>query len=536
VPPNSPRPDPGPGIPLVLPFSKGGERGDLKKGGREGGFPYEYWIRGPRRAALAALLAGAVLPLAFAPFQLFPLAVVSPAVLFLLWRDAAPARAAWQGFLFGLGMFGVGVSWVYVSMHNFGNMPAPLAAFATLLLVAGLALYPALLGFVQAKLRRGPEAWHALLILPGLWTLFEWWRGWFLSGFPWLNLGYSQAATPLAGFAAWAGVYGASLACALSAGLIAYAASAPIKAWRLWLPLLAAIWLGGWAAGRVEWAQPEGPALRVALVQGNVPLKIKWRPEQRGEIVDRYLSLSRRESDRDLIVWPEAAMPAYLEHIAPVTAALNDISRERGTDFVFGVIEGDAASRAYYNSVVSVGRTPGAWRKQHLVPFGEFLPMPLLFRWLIDSMQIPMSNFSTGARDQPLLQAAGQRLGVTVCYEDAFGEEMIRQLPDATLLVNVSEDAWFGDSFAPHQRVQMARLRALETARPMLRAANTGPSTAIDHRGAILATTAQFRQDVLRADVQPMTGATPYVRWGNWPVVMLVLALVLSGQVRPGRK
>jgi apolipoprotein N-acyltransferase len=489
-------------------------------------------LSGPRRAATIALLAGAALPLAFAPFHLFPLAILSPAVLFLLWRDAPATRAAWQGFLFGLGMFAVGVSWVYVSMHNFGNMPAPIAAFATFLLVAGLALYPALLGFLQAKLNHREGAWHTLLVLPGLWTLFEWWRGWFLSGFPWLNLGYSQAATPLAGFAAWLGVYGVSLACALSAGLIAYAARSPTRAWRLWLPMFAAIWLIGWAAGRIEWAQPAGPALRVALVQGNVPLRIKWRPEQRGEIIGRYLYLISKETDRDLIVWPEAAMPAYLNQIAPVVALLNDASHQHGMDFVFGVIEGDAVSRAYYNSVVSVGRTPGSYRKQHLVPFGEYLPLPILFRWLVDSMQIPMSNFSTGGRDQPLLKAAGQSLGVTVCYEDAFGEELIRQLPGATLLVNVSEDAWFGDSFAPHQRVQMARLRALETARPMLRAANTGPSTAIDHRGAILASTAQFKQDVLRAEVQPMTGATPYVRWGNWAVVVFAGLLAVSALAR----
>jgi apolipoprotein N-acyltransferase len=470
---------------------------------------------------------------------LFPLAILSPAALFILWHGASAARAAVYGFLFGLGMFGVGVSWVYVSMHNFGNMPAPLAAFATLLFVAGLALYPALLGLVQAKLNRGRRTWHALLILPALWTLFEWWRGWFLSGFPWLNLGYSQATTPLAGFAAWFGVYGVGFACALSAGLIAYGVRAPTRAGRVWLPVLAAIWLAGWAAGRVEWAQPAGPALRVALVQGNVPLRIKWRPEQRGEIIGRYLRLSGETLDRDLIVWPEAAMPAYLEQIAPVIAALNDASHQRGTDFVFGVIEGDAVTRAYYNSVVSVGRTPGSYRKQHLVPFGEYLPMPFLFRWLIDSMQIPMSDFAAGPRDQTLLRAAGQPLGVSVCYEDAFGEELIRQLPHATLLVNVSEDAWFGDSLAAHQRVQMARLRALETARPMLRAANTGPSTVIDHRGAILASSAQFRQDVLRADVQPMIGATPYSRWGNWPVVAIAIALALialgrrAGQGRP---
>jgi apolipoprotein N-acyltransferase len=481
-----------------------------------------------RRAAdTAAFVAGLLGPLGFAPFDWFPLAILAPAVLFYLWREDTAGRAAWRGFLFGLGFFGVGVSWVYVSMHNFGNMPAPLAAFATLLLVAGLALYPALLGWVQARLRHGRDAVYTLALLPALWVLFEWWRGWFLSGFPWLNLGYSQVATPLAGYAAWLGVYGVSLACALLAGILAHLARTPRTSWPRYVALFAALWIAGWLGGRVEWATPTGTPLRVALVQGNVPLAAKWRPERRAEIVQRYLDLSREQTDRDLVIWPEAAMPAYLHQLGPVVTALTENARRHNVDYLFGTIEGDAGSRRYFNSVASIGRTPGTWRKQHLVPFGEFLPMPFLFRWLIDNMQIPMSDFSVGAAAQPPLRAAGHTLGVSVCYEDAFGEEVIRQLPAATVLVNVSEDAWFGDSFAPHQRVQMARMRALETARPMLRAANTGPSMAIDARGGVVASTTPFQTTVLRTGIQPMTGATPYVRFGNAPVVILTLLVAM---------
>ena len=295
-----------------------------------------FFPRAPRVADVAALAAGAALPLAFAPFGLFPLAYIAPAMLFLLWRDGPAARAAWRGFLFGLGMFGVGVSWVYVSLHDFGHMPAPLAALATLLLVAGLALYPALLGFVQARWfdRRRPT--HVLLVLPALWVLFEWIRSWFLTGFPWLNLGYSQSDTWLAGVAPWLGVYGVSLVVAIVSGLLAQSLRAPEKFPRRYLPVLLAIFLGGWLAGKVEWTEPAGAPLPVALVQGNVPLELKWQPAYRDAILERYRSLSEQAGDARLIVWPEAAIPARLDEIDP--DYLVDL-KQRNADFLIGVIE-----------------------------------------------------------------------------------------------------------------------------------------------------------------------------------------------------
>lgn len=472
---------------------------------------------------MVALCAGAALPLAFAPFGLFPLAFLAPALLFHLWRDGSAARAAWRGFLFGLGMFGVGVSWVYVSLHNFGHMPAPLAALATFLFIVVLASYPALLGFIQARWLDRQRPTHALWVLPALWVLFEWVRSWFLSGFPWLNLGYSQSDTWLAGVAPWLGVYGISLLVACVSGLLAQSLRTPEKFPRQYLPILIAIFLSGWLAGKVEWTEPVGAPLRVALVQGNVPLELKWQPTYRTAVLERYRSLSDQAGDAELIVWPEAAIPARLDEIDPDYLA--DL-KQRDADFLIGVVERDETTRQHYNSVVSLGRGSGLYRKQHLVPFGEFLPFPALFRWLLDSLQIPMSDFSRGAADQPPLTAAGQKIGVSVCYEDAFGEEIIRALPQATLLVNVSEDAWFGDSLAPHQRLQIARLRAREAGRPMLRAANTGPSAAIDHRGKLITYSRQFEAVVLPVTAQPRTGATPYGRWGNISVLLLVFAII----------
>jgi apolipoprotein N-acyltransferase len=344
-------------------------------------------------------------------------------------------------------------------------------------------------------------------------------------------------SSPLAGYASWLGVYGVSFFCALSAGVLAWGARAPEKFLKLGLPLFAAIWIGGWLAGKVEWVQPAGNPLQVTLIQGNVPLDSKWRPDSRAAIMSRYAALSAAAPKSDLIVWPESAVPAYLDEIdAGYLEGLRRVSHAARVDFLLGVVERDKDRRHYYNSVVSISPQPGIYRKQHLVPFGEYPPLEPLFSWLMRNLQIPMSDFSSGAPDQPPLFAAGQKIGVSVCYEDAFGEEVIRTLPSATLLVNVSEDAWFGDSLAPHQRIQMARMRALETGRPLLRAANTGPSVAIDHHGDVMARSPQFQIHALTASVQPMQGATPYVRFGNWPIVLWVFLIAAAAMATRAQK
>lgn len=480
-----------------------------------------------KRLDLTALFAGALTPLAFAPFHLFPLAIIAPAMLFLAWQGATSTRAAWRGFLYGCGFFGIGVSWIYVSLHNYGNMPPPLAGMAVVLFVAALAIYPAVMGALAGRFTKLSAGWRYAVLLPCLWVLIEWWRGWFLTGFPWLNLGYSQTDTPLAGYASWLGVYGMSFAVALSAGLLAVVWLDWRRAWRWCLPAAAAIWLGGWLALQPQWVQPSGAPLRVALVQANVPLAIKWRHDYRQHIIDTHVEMSERAARADLIVWPESAIPGYFRQVAPqLLPRLERLTRERGSEFLIGAVDVDAKQRTYYNSVFSVGATPGSYRKQHLVPFGEFLPLPGLFGRLLATLEIPMSDFSRGAPGQAQLTAAGHAIGVSVCYEDAFGEEVINALPTATLLVNVSEDSWFGNSLAPHQRVQMARVRALETGRPLARAANTGPSVLIDHRGHVAVRSDQFVPYVVEGAVQPMAGTTPYARFGNWPVVLLTAMLL----------
>jgi len=483
------------------------------------------------RPELLSLIAGASLPLAFAPLNLFVLALLAPATLFVLWRDATPMRAARLGFLFGLGMFGVGVSWVYVTMHVFGRMAPPLAVIATAMFVSVLAAFPALLGYTQSRLRQFPLALRYLVIMPVLWVLLEWVRAWVLTGFPWLNLGYSQMLTPLKYYAPWLGVYGVSYFVALSAGVFAWLWCQRVrKVMFISATVLLALWLAPLLLSQIQWVTPVDRPLRIALVQGNVAIQDKWRPENRDNILNMYLNMSQQARDADAVVWPEGAIPTYLQYLDPVyLGTLRQEAAKFDTDFMFGTIELDSGRNGvYYNSAVVLGKTPGIYRKVHLVPFGEYPPFDPLFRWVMQSMHIPMANFTAGPEGQKLLTLAGQPIATSICYENVFGEELIHMLPQATLLVNVSENAWYGNSLAAHQLVQMAQMRSLEFGRPVVRADNAGPSVAIDHLGRIQKTTRPFEARVLMASVQPMSGATPYVLSGNYPILIwLLLNLVL---------
>ncbi len=476
---------------------------------------------------LLAFSAGAIGVTGFAPLSFSLISIVSLAVLFNLWSGVkSPWRAWGLGMAFGLGLFGAGVSWVFVSLHVFGNMPILLAAFSVLGFVFYLSLFPAFAGYVVARFNPTLRD-QMLLLFPPVWMLGDWLRSWLFSGFPWLSAGYSQTNTFLGGLASWLGVYGIGLAVAVSAGAL-------VLLWRggshnrvTALITLFLIWGGSWLAGTSVWVQTSGDPVSVAIIQGNVPLARKWAPGQRRAVLQHYLNLSR-EQQVALQVWPEVAVPYYGDELDETFWRQ---LREHPSDFVIGLLERhlDRGGINLYNSVVAVTTNEKNWyRKQHLVPFGEYLPLAPVFGGLLKYLQIPMSNFSPWRGAQGPLPAAGVQIGVTICYEDAFPEELRTALPQAQLLLNVSEDAWFGDSLAPHQRLQMAQMRSMETQRPMLRAANTGISALIDRDGSILARAAHFRSEVLTGQVQPVRGATPYVRFGNTPFIVLCVLLLLS--------
>ncbi len=479
-----------------------------------------------------SLLAGGLLPLAFAPFDFFPAAVLAPALLYVLWLDAPRKRALQRGYLFGLGMFGVGVNWVFVSMYEYGGVGLLLSLFLTSLLIAFLALFPAILGYLLARLFQGATMeWRLGAIFPAGWVLFEWIRGWFLTGFPWLNLGYSQLASPLGGLAPVAGVYGVSLAVALSAGWLALILVTKNRRRRvMWGVALLALWIVCAILHTVSWTQPTGKPLRVTLLQGDIPQDIKWQWDVREPTVELYAKLTRQHWDSQLIVWPESALPELYGEAKDFLDGMGKEARAHHTDLLIGVLYEDPATGRYYNSMVSVGSARKFYHKHHLVPFTEYLPLKNLLGGIVDFMQVPMSDFSAGPAHQSPLAVAGQQAGISICYEDAFGEEVIRELPKATLLVNVSNDAWFGHSIAPQQHLQIASMRAAETGRPLLRATNTGVSAIVDPKGRIRQVAPQFEVAALSGEVQPMRGATPYVRVGNSLVVIIIaLLLVIPG-------
>lgn len=476
----------------------------------------------PWTTRLLALLLGASLPLAFAPFDLWPLAILSLAGLFWLWRDASPREALLRGYAFGLGQFGVGVSWVYNSLHLFGEAIAPVAGLITLAFVALAAAFPAVAGWLAARLSPPGSRARLFLALPLAWLLLELVRGIFLGGFPWLNLGASQIASPLAGYGPVLGEYGMSLAVALSA-----AALAGIGHWRLALPLLAIVWTGGMLLRPMTWTQPAGEPVSVAIVQGNIQQARKFDPDQYDATLRAYRELTDQHRDARLILWPETAVPDLVSQAAPFLVEMQEQARNHGYEIVAGVFDEDRFGH-YYNALLALPVEGGRYRKRHLVAFGEFLPLRFLIEPFKAFIQVPMSDLTPGADEQAPLQLVGHAAGASICYEAALSREIRRALPDATFLLNASNDAWFGDSLAPHQHLQIAGMRALETSRWMARATNTGISALIDPQGRVTGRTPQFEQAVLRGSITPMQGSTPFVRWGEWPMWLLALLGVVG--------
>ncbi|GAB4464883.1 MAG: apolipoprotein N-acyltransferase [Burkholderiaceae bacterium] len=483
--------------------------------------------------AIAAALVGVAHALAFAPWNQGWLQVLALTALFALADSARHARrAALAGFAFGIGWFGVGVSWVYISMHVYGGLWAGLAALATAAFAALLALFPAAALWSAARCV-APSPARALAALPAAWAAAEWLRGVAFTGFPWLASGYAHTDTPLAGFAPIVGVYGVTLAAALAAGaLVALLRhrSRPARAGAM--VLLVALAAGGEALRRIEWTQATGDPIRVRLVQGNIPQNLKFGPEGLQRAHEAHMRLMRSAGRADLVVLPESVFPVPLAYLPDfVTRDLLDYANSRAAALVFGVFVEDPPGR-YYNSAIGLApaATPQRYSKRHLVPFGEFIPFG--FRWFVDLMAIPIGDQARGPKYQPPMTLAGQRIAVNICYEDLFGAEIIDAWHDPgnapTLLLNLSNLAWFDDSIALAQHLQIARLRALETGRPMLRATNTGATAIVDARGRVVAQLPFNAEGVLDGDVRGYTGTTPYVRLGDRPALAAIAVLLLA--------
>lgn len=483
--------------------------------------------------SLVAFAAGALMVLAFAPFSYPYVALLSLVILAWQWSGIEQSKTGFRlGWFYGLGLMSFGIFWLRISIDQFGSVGTSVAVVITFVFIIIVALYFALLGWLLVRFTR-PSRARLLVVLPALWVLIEWLKGWVLTGFPWLSLGYSQIDLPLAAYAPLVGVYGVS-------GLLVFSSALLVSLyqfagfWRLFaLIVLAGIWGGGVWLQSQDWTTPKGDALKVSLVQGNVPQQIKWDREQLMPTLELYSTLTIQHWDSDLILWPETAVPAFLDQVdEPFVKPLAAVARENNTLMLFGVPVYDPDKGSYFNAMVALGEGKrDQYYKRHLVPFGEFLPLRFLLEPLHKYIAVPMDDFSRGDPTKPVVSIGQYKAGVSICYEDAFGDEISQALPEADFLVNASNDAWFGDSLAPYQHLEMARMRALETGRYLLRVTNTGISAIIDAKGRLDKTSPLLEQDVLTGSMQPMYGMTPYARWGNLPVILAVLVMVVIGAI-----
>jgi len=474
---------------------------------------------------------GALFTIAFAPFGFTVLVPVLLLPLLYVYVSASPRDAGWLSFFFGFGMFLSGTYWIYISVVVFGEAPAWIAFLLMLGLVLIMSTHLFATGWLTSRFSHG-EPWLLLIVAPSMWVLIEWLRGWILSGFPWLGIGYSQIDSPLAGWAPVIGVYGVSFMMMLSVTAILVAVMAAGRQRWIALGLVASPWILGGVLLFVDWTEPSGPPVRTTLVQAGVSQDEKWLPENLQPMLEFYRAAAWQARDSEIIVWPEVAIPALDDQVEPYIQALQADTQASGRTILFGILERveDRGEVKIHNSVMLVaGDRRQVYRKRHLVPFGEYFPVPAKVREWMRMMNLPYNDLAPGAAVQPLLEAAnGEKLAVAICYEDAYGAEQLYALPDASILINVSNDAWFGDSIAPHQHLQITQMRSLEVGRAAVRATNTGISAFISHTGEILESGAQFEPVTMTMDVEPRKGSTPYVSMGNKPVIGLCL-LILAG-------
>lgn len=497
----------------------------------------ERWLdEQPRLVSIVYLALGACLTATFAPFDLFllsPLLVVP--VLFAALK-LPPRRAARYAFFFGIGLFLSGTYWIYVSVHVFGQAPLWVAMFLMFGLVLIMAAYLAAIGWGIARLSAG-RIWRLVAIGPALWVLIEWLRGWALSGFPWLSIGYAQIDSPLAGWAPVIGIYGVSFMLLISAaGLLAMVVTKNNRSAGAAVALTP--WLIGAALGSHDWTFPSGPPFKITIVQGGVSQDRKWEPDQFVPTLNLYRDALLDAADSPLVVWPEVAIPAPMQYVEDYLDLLQRDIRPRRQTLALGILEPHANGTQVYNSVLMLdGEGRQTYRKRHLVPYGEYFPVPDFVRGWMRRMNLPYNDMAAGADEQPLLVTAdGTAMAAAICYEDAYGAEQLFALPDAAILINISNDAWFGETIAPHQHLQVARMRALEAGRWVVRATNNGISVFIGPDGTITTMAPQFEFATLSEAVEPRAGLTPYARTGNLPLLVLLSIIVGRAVLRERRK
>ena len=481
---------------------------------------------------IAALCSGILLPLAFAPFDLWWLSVASVAAIFWLWEGRAPKEAAVLGAFYGVGAFSLGTYWLYISLRQLGGAPIPIVAIMMSAMVLAMACFYAFVGWASSRLSPSPGIYRWVFVLPAIWVLTEWVRSWIFTGFPWLSLGYGFTGTPFSVWAPVMGVFGVSLVCALFAGLLVCGLRGDQRARLVSISGAVLLSLITLLFQNIDWTRSLDRELKVSLIQAAVPQEEKWRPSRLVPTLEFYRNETLALERQDLVVWPEAAIPALPYEVEWFLEEMNNAMRARGTQLFSGILTFDIDTGEFRNTLMGIGEFRGEYYKRHLVPFGEYFPVPdFVSNWL-RLMNLPSEDITAGGENQSPLMVGDIAIAPTVCYEVAFGAEQLDFFPQSGLMINVSNDTWFGDSIAPHQHLQMARMRSIETGRPMLRATNTGVTALIDADGTVLKRIPQFVPGVLSGTIRPRSGATPYVVAGDWPLVLIGVLMLIPGLYR----
>ena len=486
-------------------------------------------MRADMRTIGLAIFAGLIFPLGLSPFDFWPAIPVSAGMLYLVLNHPTPSAAWRSGLAYGIGFFGAGVSWIYVSIHVYGPTPAWLSILLTVLFCGGLALLFSLQALLYQRFSGTEPAWR-IIQFTSLWVLFEALRTVLLTGFPWVFAGYGVLDSPLSGWIPLLGVYGCSwllvgLGCL---GAEALSNRSNIRFWFAGSAVTALILVAGLYSQHTMWTQPTGEPIRVAAVQPNIPLMQKWDPRQRPRILQEFSALSEQlYAENDLILWPESALPGYRDQLQSTLQWVHASAEAAGKTVITGIPTRDATGR--FNSVTALGMGQGTYHKQKLVPFGEYVPMEHLLRGAIAFFDLPMSQFIAGPSDQGVLLADTISVAPFICYEVVYPDFVRQQSRVADLLVTISNDTWFGDSAGPWQHFQMARFRAAELGKGLIRSTNDGVSAIIDWQGKVVASTPQFSQAVVSGDIQPRKGETPFALTGSLPVwVFSLIGLVLG--------
>ncbi|MFY2509411.1 apolipoprotein N-acyltransferase [Vibrio pectenicida] len=485
---------------------------------------------------LAAVFIGALTTLAFAPYQIWPIGILSPALLMILIHNQSSRSALWIGYAWGLGQFATGISWVHISIDKFGGMPKIASLFLMSLLIGYLAIYSGLFTWVLNRYFRQNNRIRFLIAAPAIWLCCDWLRGWVMTGFPWLWLGYSQIDGPLVNFAPIGGVELITLLLIVSAGSIAYAIMK--KQWMHFLIPLTVLFTG-YGLQSTHWVtlNPESTT-KLALIQGNVDQAKKWLPQQRWPTIMKYTDLTRENWDADIIIWPEAAIPAFEFEIPSYLSNLDSAGKMNDSAIVTGVLNQDKNGK-FFNSILTLGKTNyGDYRlnmdmryhKHHLLPFGEFVPFENILRPLAPLFNLPMSSFTRGDFIQTNIVANARHIASALCYEIIFNEQVRRNVtPETDFILTLSNDAWFGKSIGPLQHMEIARMRAMELGKPVIRSTNNGVTAVTDYRGKVIAQLPQFETGVLRTQVTSTSGQTPFHKFGTWPLYIWVFFSLAIG-------